>query len=73
VLGCDSTRMGAIDWACSTPNLLNVAVTRAKKHLYILGDQNLWGDRQYFEVARDLLSRAQVQHPASEAMAAAPS
>ncbi|MGY4817902.1 DEAD/DEAH box helicase [Pseudomonas chlororaphis subsp. piscium] len=73
VLGCDSSRMGAIDWASSSPNLLNVAVTRAKKHLYILGDQKLWGDRQYFEVARDLLSRVEAEKLPEQAMAVDPS
>lgn len=58
VLGCDSSRMGAIDWASASPNLLNVAVTRAKKHLYIVGDQALWGGQPHFDVALDFLTKA---------------
>lgn len=58
VLGCDATRGGAIDWAASRPNLLNVAVTRAKHFLYILGDQGLWGTQPHFEVALARLSRS---------------
>lgn len=67
VLGCDSRRLGAIDWAASSPNLLNVAVTRAKKHLYIVGDQALWGERPYFDVARQLLASAKASVQTREA------
>lgn len=51
VLGCDRERVGAMNWAASSPNLLNVAVTRAKKHCYIIGDQSLWGGLPFFQVA----------------------
>jgi len=33
---------GAMDWAAETPNVLNVAVTRARRHLYVIGDRNAW-------------------------------
>lgn len=36
--------MGGIKWVNSKPNLLNVAVTRAKNHLFIIGNMNDWGD-----------------------------
>lgn len=51
VLGCDDARQGAITWASSIPNLLNVALTRAKKHCYIVGDKALWGCQKHFDVA----------------------
>ncbi len=51
VLGCDQDRGGAMAWASDTPNLLNVAVTRAKKHCYIIGDKALWGDLANFKIA----------------------
>ncbi|MFA0923639.1 AAA domain-containing protein [Xanthomonas fragariae] len=55
VLGCDSSHSGAIDWVSNEPNILNVAVTRAKQHLYVIGDRKLWGNKRYFDTALALL------------------
>lgn len=33
---------GGIKWVNGKPNLLNVAVTRAKKHLFVIGDSKDW-------------------------------
>ncbi|MGX7002823.1 DEAD/DEAH box helicase [Caballeronia sp. KNU42] len=64
VLGCDAEHTGAIDWAAAAPNLLNVAVTRAKSYLYIIGDRDLWGPRQYFDTALAMLdAHGQVYMP----------
>lgn len=52
VLGCDDRTAGAADWAASKPNLLNVAVTRAKHRCFIIGDEALWGGRGHFAAAR---------------------
>ncbi|MRV87438.1 ATPase, partial [Staphylococcus aureus] len=35
VIGTDNTQDGAVNWSCEKPNLLNVAVTRAKKEFYV--------------------------------------
>lgn len=42
ILGCDEQNDGGAKWASSKPNLLNVAVTRAKKNIFVIGDPNVW-------------------------------
>lgn len=42
VLGCDEQDAGGAKWASGKPNLLNVALTRAKKHIFIIGDPSVW-------------------------------
>ncbi|MGC4018557.1 MAG: ATP-binding protein [Muricomes sp.] len=42
---------GAVEWASNKPNILNVAVTRAKNDLYIVGDESKWASRKYFSDA----------------------
>ena len=43
VLGAQAyNQKGARVWAGSTPNILNVAVTRAKEVLYVIGQKDLW-------------------------------
>jgi hypothetical protein len=43
VLGaCSPGQAGARNWAGAYPNLLNVAVTRAKEALYVVGNRQLW-------------------------------
>lgn len=39
---------GARRWAGSTPNLLNVAVSRAKKRLYVVGSHRVWKSVRHF-------------------------
>jgi hypothetical protein len=57
VLGCDVERQAAVRWASDKPNLLNVAVTRAKKHAYIVGDVNLWGGKRHFSDAASAMDQ----------------
>jgi hypothetical protein len=33
---------GAINWAASSPNIINVAVTRAKRRFYVIGNREKW-------------------------------
>lgn len=43
VLGApDDVQFGARTWAGLTPNLLNVAVTRAQQRLYVIGNRRHW-------------------------------
>lgn len=40
LLGCDDKSTGAVNWV--NKNIVNVAVTRAKFRLYMIGDKNIW-------------------------------
>lgn len=42
--------VGSRDWAASKPNLLNVAASRAKARLYVVGERNDWARRRFFDV-----------------------
>lgn len=46
---------GARAWAAGKPNLLNVAITRAKCRLYVVGDERQWGGLDYFRSLREAL------------------
>lgn len=49
VLGApNATQVGARGWAGGRPNLLNVAVTRAKEVLYVIGNRTLWREAGHF-------------------------
>ncbi len=48
------------DWVIRTPNLLNVAVSRAKRRLYVIGDRDDWQQRRY---AKDLAAMLPVGTP----------
>ncbi len=48
---------GARSWAASTPNLLNVAVSRAKRRLYVIGNHRHWSKLRYFDECAARLPR----------------
>lgn len=54
VLGGDPTS-GARAWATQKPNLLNVAVSRAKRRLYVIGDRDDWRRRPGTDVLSEQL------------------
>lgn len=55
VLGSEPAREGARAWAASRPNLLNVAVSRARRRLYVIGDLEAWRRQRYFGLLADRL------------------
>ncbi|ERI95228.1 hypothetical protein HMPREF1982_00369 [Clostridiales bacterium oral taxon 876 str. F0540] len=55
-LGVDKEHEGAVNWASKSPNILNVAVTRAKVRIVIVGDKKLWGSKPHFKEALEFMS-----------------
>ena len=59
VLGAQgSSQNGARGWAGGRPNLVNVAVTRAKTSLYVIGNRQLWKSSGVFSVLDRYLPEA---------------
>jgi hypothetical protein len=62
VLGGNPAQPGARAFATRTPNLLNVAVTRARRRLYVIGNRAAWAGEPHFDVlARNLSARLRGQ------------
>lgn len=55
VLGGNPRRPGAKTWAAAKPNLLNVAVSRMKKRLYVIGHRADWSKEKHFELMAECL------------------
>lgn len=55
LLGCDSSKeaSGAISWV--NKNIVNVAVTRAKYRLYIIGDEKAWENSECVGMAQKMI------------------
>jgi len=70
VLGTHPDRVGSRQWAANTPNLLNVAVSRARRRLYVIGNRETWGDQKYFDILAASLPTWQPLRPAQECAAA---
>jgi superfamily I DNA and/or RNA helicase len=65
LLGGDPKKPGAISgYAGKNPNLVNVAVTRAKKRLYVVGHRDYWTGRGdvhgYYGLMANFLDESQV-------------
>ncbi len=57
VLGGNPQRPGAKQWASARPNLLNVAASRAKRRLYVVGNRHLWKSYPFFSVCSATMQR----------------
>jgi hypothetical protein len=49
VLGGNPSLPGAKVWASTKPNLVNVAVSRAKRRIYVVGNRNEWSRYNHFK------------------------
>ena len=55
ILGSDPNVESSRKWASEKPNMLNVALTRAKKRFYVIGNKELWASCTYFETMAKVL------------------
>jgi len=49
VLGTLPHSKKAREWVAATPNILNVAVTRARHRIYVIGNYETWSAHRYFD------------------------
>ncbi|WP_333782498.1 DEAD/DEAH box helicase [Caldicellulosiruptor bescii] len=61
-LGADESNEGAVRWASSEPNILNVALTRAKYRVIVIGDKDLWGKHKYFDTLLEELGEKVIEY-----------
>jgi len=65
VLGAPNVRQhGARQWAAGVPNIVNVAVSRAKASLYVVGSYGAWSGVGYMRNVASVLPRMSVQSSA---------
>lgn len=63
VLGCDTNSMMAAQWVGKSVNMVNVALTRAKHRIVVIGDYHLWKKIPYV--------RSIIEHQSIEIIASA--
>lgn len=56
LLGGNPSKPGAINWASNYPNILNVALTRAKHKIFVIGNYKLWASKPHFQALADVIS-----------------
>ncbi|WLR41836.1 ATP-binding protein [Bacillus carboniphilus] len=61
VVGTDENKDSAADWSCSKPNLINVAVTRAKKEFYIVGDYDRLSKKEYYQTIAEHVEKVELK------------
>ncbi|WP_431214645.1 DEAD/DEAH box helicase [Puia sp. P3] len=57
ILGTGAGAVEARNWVAESPNILNVAVTRAKERLYVVGNREAWGRHRYFDYLTGVLRK----------------
>lgn len=60
LLGCDQDSKGAVTWV--NANIINVAVTRAKYRLCIIGDYRIWKQNQVLKITKGVIDAYTLQY-----------
>ena len=60
LLGCDTSCEGTVKWV--SPNIVNVAASRAKYRLYVIGDAAAWKANESVATMRRILATAWIAH-----------
>ncbi len=60
VLGCDESAEGAVGFV--NPNIVNVAASRAKQRLYVVGDYRVWQKNDHVRAMKKILDTTWVKH-----------
>ncbi len=66
LLGGDPSKPGAINWASDTPNILNVALTRAKYKFFVIGNYNLWSSKPHFQDLATVIPLTRISNEISD-------
>lgn len=62
ILGGSTRTPHARAWAAQKPNLLNVAASRAKRRLYVIGDHTAWSALPHFNTLAAIVQPQQPAH-----------
>ena len=65
VLGTLPANKRARDWVSATPNILNVAITRARHRLYVIGNRKVWSEHRFFDFLAKSLPTNHSANPSS--------
>ncbi len=63
ILGVDpSKKQRVANWATEKPNIINVAVSRAKFKIYFIGDKEVWGDLPNTKEVLDEFEKLEIEN-----------
>ena len=60
LLGGNPSKKGAINWVSNYPNILNVALTRAKHKFFVIGNYDIWSLQPNFQDLANVMSSTKI-------------